>query len=148
MVYAGIHSTMKESRGRAATRYETQSLLALEWFTYVLWMAFPIIHFLYTYDYISWLQYEVGSTFIDVMAKAVYSVTLLMGNFCILDVVSTLRIAQMRADRNDKRSHNRKYASISSTSAISKATVIRKQRKTGVSILSNVSKREAQQWMT
>ena len=104
MVYAGIHNTMKESRGRAATRYETQSLLALEWFTYVLWMAFPIIHFLYTYDFISWLQYEVGSTFIDVMAKAVYSVTLLTGNFCILDVVSTLRIAQMRADRNDKRS--------------------------------------------
>ena len=104
MVYAGIHSTMKESRGRAATRYETQSLLALEWFTYVLWMAFPIIHFLYTYGYISWLQYEVGSTFVDVMAKAVYSVTLLTGNFCILDVVSTLRIAQMRADRHDKRS--------------------------------------------
>ena len=104
MVYAGIHKTMKESRGRAATRYEIQSLLALEWFTYVLWMAFPIIHFLYTYDFISWLQYEVGSTFIDVMAKAVYSVTLLTGNFCILDVISTLRIAQMRADRNDKRS--------------------------------------------
>jgi len=74
----------------------------LEWCTYVCWLFFPAVHALYYTGQIDWLEYEVATTFIDVLTKAVYSVTLLTGNFCILDVISTLRIAQMQSQHDSK----------------------------------------------
>jgi bacteriorhodopsin len=103
-VFSGVRTIIRSSIQRAATTYEVQSLKALEWFTYILWCFFPVVHILFTFGQISWVQYEFGTTFIDVLAKSVYAVTLLTGNFCLLDVISTLRIAQMRAERDDKRS--------------------------------------------
>lgn len=40
----------------------------------------------------------------DVLTKTVYAVTLLTGNFCILDVVQTLRVAQLKAENKMKSS--------------------------------------------
>ena len=93
---------MAKSIASAATTYEIFSMRGLEWFTYVLWGFFPAVHALYYTGVIDWLEYEIASTFIDVLTKAVYSVSLLTGNFCILDVMSTLRVAQMQAQRDSK----------------------------------------------
>lgn len=102
LVYQCIHAIVAKSIASAATTYEIFSMRGLEWFTYVLWGFFPAVHALYYTGVIDWLEYEIASTFIDVLTKAVYSVSLLTGNFCILDVMSTLRVAQMQAQRDSK----------------------------------------------
>ena len=47
-------------------------------------------------------QYETALTLIDVVSKSVYAVTLMTGNFCIMDVVQTLRMQQMKAENDIK----------------------------------------------
>ena len=41
-------------------------------------------------------------TFVDILTKSVYTVTLLTGNFCILDTVAEVRIAQLQAEKETK----------------------------------------------
>eukprot|EP00960_Hanusia_phi_P005959 172304-Hanusia_phi.AAC.2 len=49
--------------------------------------------------FISTFQYDVVQTFVDILTKSVYTVTLLTGNFCILDTVAEVRIAQLQDEK-------------------------------------------------
>jgi len=103
-VFLGVHKIVNESVNNAATTYEIYSMRALETLTYVFWIVIALPHCLYTRGLLTWLQFELAATIIDVLTKTVYAVTLLTGNFCILDVVQTLRVAQLRAENKMKSS--------------------------------------------
>lgn len=103
-VFYGVNRLTSQSVKNAATTHEVVSLRALEYFTYLLWAFFPIIHVSYKAGYIDSFQEEIAMAIMDIVAKQIYSVTLLTGNFCIMDVVSTLRLAQIQADRDQKSS--------------------------------------------
>ena len=100
MVFYGVHQLTSQSVANAATTHEVVSLRALEYFTYLLWAFFPLIHIAYKAGYIDFFQEEVAMAIMDVVAKQVYSVTLLTGNFCIMDTVATLRLDQIQAERD------------------------------------------------
>jgi hypothetical protein len=101
-VFYGVNRLTAQSINNAATTHEVVSLRALEYFTYLLWVFFPIIHISYKAGYIDYFQAEIAMAIMDVVAKQIYSVTLLTGNFCIMDVVSTLRLDQIQAERDQK----------------------------------------------
>ena len=103
VTFWGIRSIVEDSISEAGTSYEVFSMRGLEYCTYGLWAIFPVVHYAYHKAYIDWLQYETAMTFIDVVTKSSYAVMLLTGNFCIMDVVQTLRMVQMKAE-NDMRS--------------------------------------------
>jgi len=103
-VFMGVHKIVNESVNNAATTYEIYSMRALEILTYVFWILIALPHILYTRGLLTWLQFEVAATVMDVLTKTVYAVTLLTGNFCILDVVQTLRVAQLKAENKMKSS--------------------------------------------
>ena len=67
--------------------------------TYVFWNILALPQCFYYEGYLTWLQFEKISTFLDLLTKTVYAITLLTGNFCILDVVLTLRLATSKANR-------------------------------------------------
>jgi len=97
-----IHSISSISLSNAATTYEIMSLRGLEAITYMLWVLFPSLHILHHLGLLDTLQYEIARTVVDVVVKAIYSVALMSGNFCLLDTVATLRVAQLRSERDSK----------------------------------------------
>lgn len=104
LVFQGVNRVVNESVARAATTYEINSMKAIGYMTYVQWTLMAIPHMLYTRGFVSWLVFEQMSTGLDLITKTVYAVTLLTGNFCILDVVQTLRVAQLKAENRLKSS--------------------------------------------
>jgi len=101
MVFYGVHQLTIQSVANAATTHEVVSLRSLEYFTYALWAFFPMIHIACKAGFIDYFQEEIAMAIMDVVAKQVYSVTLLTGNFCIMDTVATLRLDQIQADRDE-----------------------------------------------
>lgn len=64
--------------------------------TWVLWSVFPLLESLQLFGVISFHEHRVFRVLGDVFVKTVYSVSILSGNFCLLDTISELRISQMR----------------------------------------------------
>ena len=56
MVFYGVNRMMSQSVKNAATTHEVVSLRALEYFTYLLWAFFPIIHISYRMGFIDYFQ--------------------------------------------------------------------------------------------
>jgi bacteriorhodopsin len=77
--FLSIRSCVQQSVQSAATSYEIASIRGLECCTYGLWSLFPVIHFAFYHGWIDWLQYEIALTFVDVVTKCAYAVTLLTG---------------------------------------------------------------------
>jgi hypothetical protein len=59
----------------------------VQYLTYLFWSAFPVVAMLKKFQFIDHFQYEVAAVAVDTITKNVYSVVLLSGNFCILDMV-------------------------------------------------------------
>ena len=104
MVFKGIWRAVRGGIQAAATTYEIHSMRVIEWLTYVLWTLMAVPHMLYSRDMISWQQFEVSSTVLDVVTKCVYSTTLLASNVCLLDVLETVRVDHLMADNSAKNS--------------------------------------------
>jgi signal transduction histidine kinase len=104
MVFKKMKAIVDNSIKKAATTYEIFSMTAILYLTFIFWTVIACPHILYFSGQITWIQYELSSTFIDVATKCVYAATLLTGNFCIMDVVQTLRVAQLKAENKFKSS--------------------------------------------
>lgn len=68
----------------------------LQRLTWVLWSSFPLMDLLYWLDIMNFADHRVCRILADVFVKTVYSVSILSGNFCLLDTIAELRLAQMR----------------------------------------------------
>lgn len=73
-----------------------QSPCFLQKITFVLWSVFPSLQVCQLLGIISFHEHRVFRVLGDVFVKTVYSVSILSGNFCLLDTISELRISQMR----------------------------------------------------
>jgi len=56
LVFYGVNRFISQSIKNAATTHEVVSLRALEFFTYLLWTFFPIIHISYRIGFIDYFQ--------------------------------------------------------------------------------------------
>lgn len=99
MVFRGVGKVIKDATRNATTEYERFSMKAIGYITFVTWTMLAMPQTLYHEGFMTWLQYEWISTCFDMLTKTVYAVTLLTGNFCILDVVQTIRAAQLKAEK-------------------------------------------------
>ena len=87
MVFRGVRKEVQHSVRDAVTTYEITSMRGLEYPLYMLWSTYPVIHYAYYSGALDWLQYEFAMTFVDVVTKSVYGITMLTGNLCLMDVV-------------------------------------------------------------
>ena len=87
MVFRGVRQEVQHSVRDAVTTYEITSMRGLEYPLYMLWSTYPVIHYAYYSGALDWLQYEFAMTFVDVVTKSVYGITMLTGNLCLMDVV-------------------------------------------------------------
>ncbi|EKX46184.1 hypothetical protein GUITHDRAFT_107802 [Guillardia theta CCMP2712] len=99
-----LHGAILISISKVATVYEVVSLRVLEIFTIVLWSLFPLVHVLYFSGTITFTQYDIAQSFVDLATKAIYSVTLITGNFFLLDTVAELRLEQLQAEKDARNS--------------------------------------------
>ena len=102
VVYYRIWQIIDRNVKQAATTYEITSLRGLQIYTYLLWLSFPTLHILHHLHVLDDTQFSICRTFVDVLAKAIYTVALMTGNFCILDTVATLRLQQMETEKDSK----------------------------------------------
>ena len=65
----GLRSMVNVSVANAGTTYEIASMRGLEYMTYVFWTAIAFPHVLYYRGYITWLQFELAATVMDVSTK-------------------------------------------------------------------------------
>jgi two-component system sensor histidine kinase/response regulator len=102
-VFYNIHLMTNISVANAGTSHEIRSLRGVQYLTYIFWLLFPLVNGLHQLGYLDVVQHEICMVVVDVLAKNVYSVTLLSGNFCVLDMVATIRIAQIKSEAGSKR---------------------------------------------
>jgi len=91
-----IHKIVHYACKNAGTSFEVNSIKALETITWVLWSVFPLLECMELFGVISFHEHRVFRVLGDVFVKTVYSVSILSGNFCLLDTISELRLSQMR----------------------------------------------------
>jgi len=97
-IYVNIGEMTRQSITSCATSHEIASLRGVQWLTYLLWAAFPVIHILQRCGYIDHVEYELSIITIDIVTKNVYSVILLSGNFCVLDMFAIIREHQVNRE--------------------------------------------------
>ena len=102
-MFYNIHLMTNISVANAGTSHEIRSLRGVQYLTYIFWLLFPLVNGLHQLGYLDVVQHEICMVVVDVLAKNVYSVTLLSGNFCVLDMVATIRIAQIKSEAGSKR---------------------------------------------
>jgi signal transduction histidine kinase len=98
MVLAHLLAASPTTKNGKFPRNDTQPhLFADLWqrLTWILWATFPLIELSYNMGLMSFPEQRVCRVLADVFVKTVYSVSILSGNFCLLDTISELRLAQM-----------------------------------------------------
>ncbi len=68
-IFVGIRKLVNISVANAGTTYEISSMRGLEYLTYAFWTAMAIPHLLYFRGFITWLQFEMSATIMDVLTK-------------------------------------------------------------------------------